>query len=421
MGGMPLPAELTADLSAMAEEMASRYRDLHANPELSMQEHRTAGIAAAALRGAGFEVTEGVGVTGVVGVLRDGDGPTVLLRADMDALPLAEATGLPYASTARGVDGDGNEQPVMHACGHDAHVTCLAAACALLAARRDAWRGTVIAVFQPGEEIGAGARAMLEDDLFGRFGRPDVCLGQHVMPLPAGHVAVRGGPTMAASDSFRVRLFGRGGHGSMPSATVDPVLMAASTVVRLQSVVSREVAATDAAVVTVGSMHAGTKENIIPDDAELKLNVRSFDPAVRERVLGAVERIIHAEADASGAPKPPEITTLRTFPVTVNDVDATERVRCALTAEFGDALVHEMPLLAGSEDFGAFGSAAGVPSVFWFYGGVDLGEQAMATLASGRLPTDVPSNHSPLFAPVIEPTLTTGARALLAAALEWLS
>ncbi|TAM84452.1 MAG: amidohydrolase [Jatrophihabitans sp.] len=405
----------------MSDAMAARYRDLHANPELSMQEHRTAGIVAAALRESGFEVAERVGVTGVVGLLLNGAGPTVLLRADMDALPVAEATGLPYASAARGVDPDGAEQPVMHACGHDAHVTCLLAACEVLAADRASWAGTVLAVFQPGEEVGAGARAMLDDGIFERFGRPDVCLGQHVSPLPAGHLALRSGPTMAASDSFRVRMFGRGGHGSMPNATVDPVLMAASTVVRLQGVVAREVAATDAAVVTIGSLHAGTKENIIPDEADLKVNIRSYEPDVRTRVLGAVERIISAEAQASGAPRPPEITTLHTFPVTVNEPAAAERVRAALAAEFGDDLVHEMPLVPGSEDFGAFGTRAEVPSVFWFYGGVDLTPEAMAAFARGRPSSDVPSNHSPLFAPVIDPTLATGARALLAAALEWLA
>lgn len=419
---MPIPDVLDAEVAAMAAELAGCYRDLHAHPELSMQEVRTAGIVAAQLRDQGWAVTERVGQTGVVGVLRNGDGPTVLLRADMDALPVREDTGLEYASTATGVDGDGREHPVMHACGHDAHVTCLLGATALLARHRDLWHGTVLAVFQPGEETGAGARAMLDDGFMERFGRPDVCLGQHVMPLPAGHVAVRGGTIMAASDSLRVRMFGRGGHGSMPQATVDPVVMAAATVLRLQTVVSRTVAPGDSAVLTVGSLQAGTKENIIPEEAELKLNIRSFDPDVRATVLTAVERIVGAEAVASGAPRPPEISPLNQFPITVNDVEAAEKVRVALTDELGAGYVHEIPPVSGSEDFGAFGTAADVPSVFWFWGGHDPADtpRFAAALSTGRLPEGVPSNHSPQFAPVIDPTLTIGVRCLLAAALAYL-
>lgn len=420
---MSIPDVFDAEVAAMATELADRYRDLHAHPELSMQEVRTAGIVAAELRAQGWEVTEGVGRTGVVGVLRNGDGPTVLLRADMDALPVQEDTGLPYASTATGVDADGREHPLMHACGHDAHVTCLLGATALLARHRELWHGCVLAVFQPGEEVGEGARAMLDDGFLERFGRPDVCLGQHVMPLPAGHAALRGGTLMAASDSLRVRMFGRGGHGSMPQATVDPVVMAAATVLRLQTVVSRTVAPADSAVVTVGSLQAGTKENIIPEDAELKLNIRSFDPDVRADVLAAVERIIGAEAEASGAPKPPEITPLNQFPITVNDEAAAETVRAALVSELGDGFVHEIPPVSGSEDFGAFGTAAGVPSVFWFWGGHDPVDtpRFAAALSTGRLPDGVPSNHSPQFAPVVDPTLTVGVRCLLAAALAYLA
>lgn len=420
---MAVPEEMRSELAGMAGELADRYRDLHAHPELSMRERRTAGIVAQQLRGQGYQVTEQVGGTGVVGVLRNGDGPVVLLRADMDALPVKEDTGLDYASTATGVDADGHEHPVMHACGHDAHVTCLLGAAALLARHRGAWHGTVLAVFQPGEEIAAGARAMLDDGFLDRFGHPDVCLGQHVMPLPAGHVALRAGTAMAASDSLRVRLFGRGGHGSMPQSTVDPVVMAAATVMRLQTVVSREVGATDSAVVTVGSLVAGTKENIIPDAAELKLNIRSFDPDVRGHVLAAIERIINAEAEASAAPKAPEITPLHQFPLTSNDAEASETVRAALTAELGDGRVHESPPLPGSEDFGLFGTRAGVPSVFWFFGGLDPADtdRHLAALGTGRLPAGVPSNHSPRFAPVIDPTLQIGVRTLLAAALAWLA
>ncbi|TWP33804.1 amidohydrolase [Leekyejoonella antrihumi] len=419
---MPLSESMRADLTALQPELSARYRDLHAHPELSMQETRTAGIVGDQLREQGWEVTEHVGVTGVVGVLRHGDGPTVLLRADMDGLPVKEDTGLAYASTAMGLDADGTEQPVMHACGHDTHITCLLGVTALLARHLDAWNGTILAVFQPGEEIAAGAQAMLDDRFLERFGRPDVCLGQHVMPLPAGHVAIRSGTAMAASDSLRVQLFGRGGHGSTPEATVDPVVMAAATIMRLQTVVSRVVAPNESAVLTVGSVHAGTKENIIPAQAELKLNIRSFTEGTRTKVLHAIDRIVGAEATASGAPEPPRITTLNRFPVTVNDEAATRSVQAALSQELGEEHVHEVPPLSGSEDFGTFGTTAGVPSVFWFWGGHDPAQEARFAplIASGTLPDGVPGNHSPQFAPVIDPTLQVGVRCLLSAALAWI-
>src|SRR3954468_21604531 len=239
------------------------YRDIHQHPELSMQEHRTAGKADERLEGAGYQVTSGVGGTGVVGVLSNGDGPTVMLRADMDALRVREATGLPYASTATATDPDGNEVPVMHACGHDMHVAWLAGATALLAGARDAWSGTVLAVFQPAEETAPGARAVIDDGLFARSPKPEVILGQHVMPAPAGAIGYRPGTTQAAADSLEVRMFGRGAHGSMPESSVAPVVRAAATVLRLQTIVSREVAASQAAVVTIGALQAGTKDNVI--------------------------------------------------------------------------------------------------------------------------------------------------------------
>ncbi|MFF0429061.1 amidohydrolase [Streptomyces sp. NPDC004520] len=416
-------APLLSGLTDRLPGLQALYRDLHAHPELSFQEFRTAGIVAALLREQGWRVTEGVGGTGVVGVLTNGEGPVVLLRADMDALPVREETGLPYASTATGVGPDGDEVPVMHACGHDMHVTCLLGATAQLAARREGWRGTVVAVFQPAEEVG-GAPAMIEDGFLERFPRADVCLGQHVAPAPVGFVGTRPGPLMAASDSLRVRLFGRGGHGSTPEATIDPIVMAAAVVMRLQTVVSREVGATQTAVVTVGSIHAGTKENIIPDTAELRINIRSTTPAVRARVLEAVERIVRAEALASGAPKEPEITGLHSFPVTVNDPEVTGVVQGALTAALGDGRVFTLPQpLTGSEDFGTFGTALGVPSVFWHFGGADPAlYQGIdpASLLEDGLPDTVPSNHSPLFAPVPEPTIELGVTTLLAAAAHWL-
>ncbi|QNS04375.1 amidohydrolase [Streptomyces xanthii] len=415
----------TGGLDAHLPGLRALYEDLHAHPELSLQETRTAGIVAARLRAqGGWEVTEGVGGTGVVGVLRNGDGPVVLLRADMDGLPVLEATGLPYASVARATDRDGNDVPVMHACGHDMHVTCLLGAAAQLVAHRDAWRGTALAVFQPAEETGEGARDMLADGFAERFPRPEVCLGQHVGPFPTGIAVTRSGAVMAASDSFRVRLFGRGGHGSTPESTVDPVVMAAALVLRLQTVVSREVGASQAAVVTVGALHAGTKENIIPDEAELKLNIRSVDESVRERVLAAVRRIVKAEAEASGAPKEPEITSLGTFPVTVNSAEATEVTVGALRGALGEQAVVTLPHpLNGSEDFGLFGDALGVPSVFWHFGGA--APEAFAgvdldAVATRGLPAEIPVNHSPLYAPLPEPTIELGVRSLLGAAGAWL-
>ncbi|MEV0452084.1 amidohydrolase [Streptomyces sp. NPDC050600] len=419
-------APLTRLLAALPErlpDLRALYEDLHAHPELSFQEFRTAGIAADRLRQQGWDVTEGVGGTGVVGVLANGEGPVVLLRADMDGLPVQERTGLPYASRETAVDGEGQEVPVMHACGHDMHVACLLGATAQLAAAREEWRGTVVAVFQPAEEVG-GAPAMIEDGFPERFPRADVCLGQHVAPAPAGFVGTRSGPVMAASDSLRVRLFGRGGHGSTPESTVDPVVMAAAVVMRLQTIVSRETGAAQTAVVTVGSLHAGTKENIIPDTAELRINIRSTTPAVRERVLSAVERIVRAEAAASGAPKEPEITELNSFPVTVNDERATDTVLTAIGEALGRERVFTLPqTLTGSEDFGVFGTALGVPSVFWHFGGADpalFRDVDPEALLTDGLPETVPANHSPYFAPVPDPTIGIGVTALLAAAAAWL-
>jgi len=410
-----------AGLDGIMAGLEELYRDVHAHPELSMQEHRTARRAAERLAAAGYEVTTEVGGTGVVGLLRNGDGPTVMLRADMDALPVREATGLPYASTVTATDPDGNEVPVMHACGHDMHVTWLAGATALLATARDAWHGTVLAVFQPAEETAQGARAMIGDGLFDRFPKPQVILGQHVMPAPAGEIGYRPGITQAAADSLEVRMFGRGAHGSMPESSVDPVVMAAATVLRLQTIVSREVAARQAAVVTIGALQAGTKDNVIPDEALLKLNVRTFDEQVRSQVLGAIKRIVEAEATASGAPRPPELTTTEHYPLTINDPRCTDRVAAALRAHFGDDRVHQLASpYSASEDFGSFGTEWGVPSVFWYVGGTDARAYREAEQA-GRIAQDIPTNHNARYAPIIHPTLDTGVRAMTIAALDALA
>src|SRR6201998_1580918 len=359
------------DLDGLLPDLEALYKDVHSHPELSMQEVRTAGLAADRLRAAGYEVTTGVGKTGVVGLLRNGEGPTVMLRADMDALPIAENTGLPYASKFSAKDAEGNVVPVGHMCGHDMHVAWLVGAATLLSQAREAWKGTLMAVFQPGEETAQGAQAMIDDRLLERFPTPDVVLGQHVMVGPAGTVAGSAGPITSAADSLQIRLFGRGAHGSMPQASIDPALMAASVVMRLQTIVSREVAANDAAVVTVGVLQAGTKENVIPDEAVIKLTVRTFDAGFRQHVLATIERIVNAEAEASGAPRKPEITPLDRYPLNVNDETASNRIAEAFRGYFSaDRVRHTGPAPA-SEDFGCFGTAWQVPSVFWFVGGND--------------------------------------------------
>jgi hippurate hydrolase len=403
-------------------DLAALYRDLHQHPELSDAETRTAGVVAERLTALGYETTPGVGGTGVVALLRNGNGPTALLRADMDALPVGEETGLPYASTAHAVDRDGHDVPVMHACGHDVHVTCLVGAAEALAADRGAWRGTAMLVFQPAEEVGTGAQAMVADQLFERFGRPDVVLGQHVAPLPAGLIGLHAGVAFAAADGIRVTMFGRGAHGSRPETSVDPVVMAAATVLRLQGVVSREIAGKDTAVLTVGAMRAGVKSNIIPADAELLLSLRTFDPAVRETALTAIRRIVAAEAAASGAPKEPEIVLEESFPPLVNDAAASERTREALSRVLGAGRVVDPGVVTGSEDVGAFATAAGVPLVYWLLGGADpaLFAGAASPAELERIAGGLPSNHSPLFAPVIDPTLRVGVAALVTAAHEWM-
>jgi hippurate hydrolase len=390
------------------------YRDLHAHPELPHQEHRTAGGVAARLRDTGFEVHEGIGGTGVVGIMRNGDGPTVLLRADMDALPVLEATGLPYASARASDDGI----PVMHACGHDVHVTCLLGAAALMSQSREQWKGTLVALFQPAEEAADGARAMVEDGLVDVLGHVDVAMAQHVLSFPAGTVGTRPGPTLSAADSMRITIHGRGAHGSMPQAAVDPVVLAAMIVVRLQTVVAREVAPGDTAVVTVGSIQAGTKSNVIPDRAVLQLNVRTYDENTRTAVLAAVERIVRAECDASGSPEAPEFELFDRYPLTDNDPDVTDRVAAAFTDAFAERAV-QLPQQSASEDFSDIPTALGAPYTYWGIGGVDPGTYRAAEEA-GRIAQDIPVNHAATFAPVIQPTLDTGTQALVIAALAWL-
>ncbi len=406
------------------EHWRDLYRDLHAHPELSGQEHRTAAAFAAELRASGLEVTEGVGGTGVVGLLRNGEGPVVMLRADMDGLPILEESGVPYQSRYTQVNGAGETVPTMHACGHDMHVTALAAAVDTLAQTRDAWHGTLMVVGQPAEETADGARDMLEAGLFTVFPKPDVALGQHVGPLPAGVANHARELLMAAACTLDVTIHGRGGHGSMPYVTVDPILTAAYAVTRLQSIASREVSAEDPVVVTVGTFHAGTKSNIIPDTATFTVNLRARSDASMDRAIDAVRRIVGAEAQAARCPEPPTITVRENPPATVNDPGLVDRVMAAQRAVMPEGAIRLAPPLMGSEDFSEFGLPKGrypgapVPYAFWFWGGM-APELFPAGYTVGFSPS-VPGNHTAAFAPLDEPTIAAGRRLMVAAALEFL-
>ncbi|NKX53009.1 amidohydrolase [Arthrobacter mobilis] len=393
---------LTDQLRAGLHEL---YKHLHAHPELSMQEHNTAELIEEHLTGLGIENFR-CGGTGVVGVLRNGEGPVVGFRADTDALPILEDTGLEYASTDTGILPDGTEVPVMHGCGHDTHTSVLLTVARMFVENPGAWAGTLVLIFQPGEETGAGAAAMVADGLWDRAPKPEIVYGQHVMPGLAGTASLSVGTAMAMADSLKVTVHGRQSHGSQPQDAIDPLVLGAHMVVRLQTIVSRELDPRQAAVVTVGTFHGGLKENIIPASAEFTLNIRTFDDDVRARVLAAVRRIIAAEAAASGAPDP-EIEELYTFPACYNEPAEAEAVAEVLRAALGEEAVSVVPPVMGSEDFGHLAAAIGVPAVYWCFGGHS------AEVLDGEGP--VPVNHSPFFAPVMEPTLTTGVNAAVAA------
>lgn len=401
MTRIPASLQLTA---ASAAELISTYKHLHAHPELSMQEHRTADFLARRLGDAGLEVFR-CGGTGVVGVLRNGPGPVVAFRADTDGLPVLEDTGLDYASEATGVLEDGTEVPVMHACGHDSHMAVALATAELFARGTDAWAGTLVFILQPGEETAAGAKAMVEDGLCDKAPKPEVVYGQHVMGGLAGTVTLMGGAAMTTADSFRVTVMGQGSHGSMPEHSIDPIVLGAAMVMRLQTVVSRQVAPQSAAVLTIGSFNAGLKENVIPYRAVFTINVRTFDPKVRRTVLDSLRRSIAHEALASGAPEP-VIEDISSFPPLYNDPEEAGKLAEQFRGEFGAEKVVQGTPVMGSEDFGALASAIGVPSVFWFFGG-----NSAETLAAGA----PPANHSPFFAPITDPTLATGVRAAVRA------
>ncbi|MDV7099974.1 amidohydrolase [Gordonia amicalis] len=411
---MTTPADIRSDSS-----LVELYKDLHRHPELGFQEHRTVGLVVDRLRTSGFEVTTGVGRTGVVGVLRNGDGPTIAMRADMDALPVREDTGLDYASTVTATDENGKTVPVAHACGHDLHTTCLLGAADILASDTSQWSGTVVLLFQPAEELGAGAQAMVDDGVWDRFPKPDVVLGQHVSPLPAGKIAGHPGASYAGSDSLRVRLVGRGAHGSMPEASVDPIVLAAATVLRLQTVISREIPSTATAVLTVGSIHAGDAANVIPGEAEIQLNIRSYNETVRGKILDSVERIVRGEAAASRAPDEPTITEIERFPVVTNDPDALRTTLDAFADWLGASNILDPGAGAGSEDVGILATSCGAPLSYWLLGGADPSLFTTGDMTDPAL-LKVPSNHSPHYALVIDPTLATGVRALVIAARTWL-
>ena len=395
------------------------YKHFHSHPELSLQEKETAATIAKQLRSiGGFELHEHIGGHGLVGVLKNGSGKTILLRADIDALPVEEQTGLPYASKVTMKDNDGVVKPVMHACGHDMHITCLLAAAELLHKARNSWKGTLIVLFQPAEERGAGAKAMVADGLYSKIPVPDIALGAHLMPFRAGVVGTKVGLMASAADSFQITLFGRGGHASQPHRTVDPVVMAAQIVVRLQTIVSREVSPDDAAVVTVGSVQAGMTENIIPAQATIKINVRTIDKQTRERVLASIRRIVKAECEASGATEEPTFEPTSQFPFTMNDEEATTPLEEVFSQAF-DSYDRDISRLQGSEDFSILATSQNRPASFWVYGGVDP-EKWDAAEKAGRLQEDIPINHSPFFAPVIQPTLRTGVDSYALAALAFM-
>ncbi len=415
-----VPVAAAPDLSVVSQRLdalldrdypalEALYKDLHAHPELGMQEVRTAGILAARLRAAGFTVTEKVGGTGVVAVLRNGVGPTILVRADMDALLLEEKTGLPWASKARATY-EGKDVPVMHACGHDTHVAYLVGVAQALAAMRDSWSGTVVLIGQPAEEPLQGARAMLDDGLFRRFPKPDFGFAAHVSNLPSGVVAIKAGPSSSASDSYSVVFHGRGGHGSMPAATIDPIPIAARFVTDVQTVISREKDPAAFGVLTIGAIQAGSAPNIIPDSAEVKVNLRSQAPDVRELLRSGTARAAKAAAQMGNAPAP-TISYLGGTGVLMNDEGMAAAAAAMLKPVFGDRLAFapaSAQPMSGSEDFSEFVDA-GVPSIFFAIGGYD--PAVLAALKAKGEPA--PTNHSPFFAPQAEPAIRNAVTAIV--------
>jgi amidohydrolase len=395
------------------------YKHLHSHPELSLKELETAARLAKELKGLGFDVTEKVGGTGVVGVLKNGKGPTVLVRTDMDALPVTEQTGLPYASKVKVRDKEGNEVGVMHACGHDVHMTCWVGAARVLSALKDRWRGTLVFLAQPAEEIGAGARMMLADKLYERFGTPDYCLALHCdARSPHGTIHFTEGMALANVDSVDIIVKGKGGHGAWPHTTVDPIVLAAKIVLDLQTIVSREMNPTEPAVVTVGSIHGGTKHNIIPNEVKLQLTVRTTTDSGRKRVLDSIERIAKAAAKGMRAPEPSVTVNPDEFtPALVNDSGLTRKTTALFKELLGADKVGEVPPVMGGEDFSRYARGADkkVPIFMFWLGTVSPERVAEAQREGGR---PLPSLHSDSFYPVPEPTIKTGVLTLSMAVLN---
>lgn len=416
----PAPAqELQSAIRQDLPSLMAIYRDLHANPELSMQETRSAARLAAEARRLGFTVTEGVGGTGVVAVLENGPGPVLMLRADMDGLPVEEQTGLPFASRARGTTREGLATAVMHACGHDTHMTAWIGTARRLVALRSSWSGTLVMIAQPGEETSQGARAMLEDGLFTRFPRPTHVIAFHdSATAPAGTIGYSSGPALANVDSVDMVVHGVGGHGAAPHTTRDPIVLASRIVTSLQTLVSREIDPLDSAVVTVGSFQAGTKHNIIPDEARLLITVRSYTPEVRRTLLDGIRRIARGEAIAAGVPEDrlPEVNVreAEATPATVNSDALTAATMARFRDHFGaDRVIETRPVMAG-EDFGRYRLAApGLESLMFWVGGVPRANWDAANGDMSRLP----SLHSPFWAPDAEAVIATATEAMTVAAL----
>lgn len=420
LGAAPAQAdELRDAVAAQMPDLTALYRDLHANPELSFQEVETSKKLAARARAMGFEVTEGVGKTGVVAVLRNGEGPVVMLRADMDGLPVVEQTGLPFASKKRAVAQNGTETGVMHACGHDTHMAAWIGTAKLLSERRDQWSGTLVMVLQPAEEIGQGAKAMLDDGLFTRFPKPRYVLAFHdAAVLPAGEIGYTRGFALANVDSVDLVVPGIGGHGAAPQSTRDPVVIAASIVMRLQTLVSREQNPSDPAVVTVGSFQAGSKHNIIPDEARLQITVRSASDGTRKRLLDGIARVARGEAIAGGMPddKLPRMTVQEPYtPATYNTPALTDRVVAAFGARFGER-VQALPSAMVGEDFSQYYRAdkANVESLIFWVGGVPRDQWDKAQ----RGEITLPSLHSSFWAPDAPAVIATATEAMTAATLD---
>ncbi|MFP1705221.1 M20 family metallopeptidase [Gardnerella vaginalis] len=399
--------KILSDLDETQAERERQYKYFHQHPELSMKEDHTAQTIIDILSKAGIE-TKRVGKTGVVAEIKNGEGPVVAMRADIDALPIKENSGKDYTSTVSTQDENGKTVGVSHACGHDFHISSLLGALKAFNKHKDAWRGTYIGVFQPGEETAQGAKDLVENGITSMIAKPDVYLGQHVLgAIPAGTVGIRSGAFLTTAASIRVHIFGKGSHGSMPELSVDPVVVASSIVLKLQTIVSRELAAKDYAIVTVGALNAGSKSNIIPDDAELLINTRTYSEDTQKFVYNAIERIVRGECELARCPKKPEFTYYDRYPLTNNDQNSSLRVRKAFDEYFGENSV-DISRASASEDFSIVANAFNTPYAYWGLGGFEDMKNA-------------PGNHNPAFAPDLQPTLNRGLESAVIAACAWLA